>query len=1036
MPEISIAEQSARAVALGRYARFLLKRYQRLELIEIGEADPINLRQIFVSMRVGPEDLPEDAMGKRSQEVADEPLPGEDAWDLLIREPLVILSGRPGSGKTTLVQEVVAELCNDDLPSRLRKETQAVPIPLMLRHVPDLETVGDLDDLLTRWWPLQAEQAEHDKLPLDLPRLQAEIIGDGYRALGDVAVLLLFDGIDEVGGPHLRQRLLDLAFEAAACGFSVLVTGRPAGLVDLAGPRTAAGDTRGPLKLHYLLPFAWEQIANFLDRWYRLRDEWARKRREGVALFLGQLADRSRDYLLTLARRPIFLTLMALVHTTQNQMPEGRPLLYQRIVDLYLERQERHRQRQQTVHGAPMPHWPPAELRLVLGNLASLSQSRGGALHALAEPEAFELRRVVWDRRDMERAIRSQLDDKTRQLGRFATLRPKHAEKLLDYFLYPAGLLVEPEEGKIQFAHLSFQEYLCAWFLYERAKVMGLRRYLEDRLFKRLAVPGWDEVAILLLRIRADDTGQEGHFELLSWLDLADPPQAAVFVAAVTGRELPFTASERLLYLPPVVGCALAHPHLELSSLLAKVAEWREDGLNLVMKLLEAGDDKQAWSCIERARRPEEIGLDRLAARWLEPSSRDLGLRQWFGPVEARAQSLLQLLNLSGWVEALSPLEPIANAEIEVRLTEWLGSRLRSDPALLWALEEGANDTTEGSAPTNCARELDALLPNRGALWQRAAAALPADAMLDPRPPLSSFETPAISLLFATYPAEAVVPRIRLGLLLRQIVLSIAGATGHRHLLKWQQSASRPPLRQSRTERLQLRYVALASSLAPRLGSIWFQWSDHLLPFISEIEPHLSIQVSRATNESLENLLEVVRQVLSQRTYREMENQLSSVSGSFVRLVSRFEALAWFQELRDFPDLRARRGLSPDEPLFRGLGLLDEEGSLLPEHPRDAWASLGQRLAHDESILDSAFADGLDANLREILLADLAIVRRHPWSPQSGIAALLADWPADEPARPYTLEAADLALRTACEAALPDLEARWGKLLRKRTARR
>ena len=61
---------------------------------------------------------------------------------------------------------------------------------------------------------------------------------------------------------------------------------------------------------------------------------------------------------------------------------------------------------------------------------------------------------------------------------------------------------------------MSFQEYLCAWFLYQRAKVEGWERYLESELLGRLSEPGWDEVGLLLLCIHADETGQEGHFEL------------------------------------------------------------------------------------------------------------------------------------------------------------------------------------------------------------------------------------------------------------------------------------------------------------------------------------------------------------------------------------------------------------------------------------------------------------------------------------------------------------------------------------------
>jgi predicted NACHT family NTPase len=53
-----------------------------------------------------------------------------------------------------------------------------------------------------------------------------------------------------------------------------------------------------------------------------------RQERQGVQSFLKHLQRPRQGQLLVLARRPIFITLMALVNCTPNRMPEGRAILY------------------------------------------------------------------------------------------------------------------------------------------------------------------------------------------------------------------------------------------------------------------------------------------------------------------------------------------------------------------------------------------------------------------------------------------------------------------------------------------------------------------------------------------------------------------------------------------------------------------------------------------------------------------------------------------------------------------------------------
>ena len=449
----------------------------------------------------------------------------------------------------------------------------------------------------------RGEQAKADRLPLDIPRLKASFHpdGDAYPAL------LLFDGIDEVGGPDTRNQIIRMADDARRKGFRVLVTGRPNGFKDLQPDKLSddraaynvetpslADLARADFSLYYLLPFAWEQIEYFIRHWYLLRDEWKRQRETGIESFLNALRDPRRPYLLTLARRPIFLSLMALVHCSDNEMPDGRGKLYARIVDLYLGRQDRQRRLKQQPDGTPMPRWPDTEKRMALGYLAWRSQLAGSENK---DDDDKDERRVIWKKEEMLEAIRRQIEGG--QHGRFTAIQPGDAPALLNYFLYPAGLLVEPAEGQVQFAHLSFQEYLCAEFLYGRARVKGLKNHLETQLFNRLGQPGWIEVGLLLLTLHAEGTQNEGHFEVLGWLDPSDEYQAELLMGALTGRELPFSDEERKEWLPILMGTALVHPDADFVKNLSRLPESvSRHGVEILQKLFEAESDAERWAVL------------------------------------------------------------------------------------------------------------------------------------------------------------------------------------------------------------------------------------------------------------------------------------------------------------------------------------------------------------------------------------------------------------------------------------------------------
>jgi hypothetical protein len=996
----TIAETNARATARRQLKNWLYKRYQRLDLIEMAdEPDPISLRQIFVPMQAATEDINDDDMGKPDK-VESEQLSGQAVWDLLIQESFLAISGRPGSGKTTVVQAIVVELCgshNSALRKQLnQKQPGILPLPIILRHIPNIDMLADLDALLDKWWNIQAEQALADNKPLDLERLRQSFSQD------KTPVLMLFDGIDEVGGPKTRQHVLNLALQAHDRGYRILVTGRPSGYQDL---------SNSIITIYHLLPLAWPQIQVFIQTWYQLRKEWQIKQQQGVSNFLAALQDQNRPHLLILSRRAIFLALMALVHCTRNEMPYGRADLYKSIIDLYLHRQEQHRQIQHTVQGKPMPHWDVNEPRLVLGHLAWLSQQKASDLkRSKYDPD---VRRVVWTRSEMLTAISTQLD---KGPGRFTSLEPEDSSKLLNFFLHPAGLLVEPAEDKIQFAHLSFQEYLCAEFLYERGDIEGLRNYLESHLWPQLTKLGWDEVGMLLLSVRAMKTRNEGHFELLSWLNPVDVGQADLLVNALSGDELSFTAKERLEWLPVLLGAALIHPKRQYGKKLANQPDFETTGLALLTQFFQASDDIEAWQVLVNAVKGNKHNVltSEMQQRWEQPKDDDTWQVK-FTAREARAHALLHLLNQSGWLVAENQMNPIADLEMQYIIAKWLKQGLKYQSDLLWS-----RDDSKQPVMTLTGFELDILLPSRGEFWKTVITHLPVDVWLLQGESIDYwFASSLISVLLTLYPLDEIPKSIQLALQLYQVLICVeaAGSDSHfdyflrlRVMLLERVKQMKGVLRLRDPEldrvlvRLQVRELVLMQEL---VGGVKFM-------------AQVSLLAGWIYLPLLRNALEKIKDYLKQN--KPNNAILEPLSLEMVHFGYRYIAQDWFKEQAEKPDLMLSRGLHPYEPLPKELGLFDDQGLPLKIQSRDNWLKLQQWLNDDEAVLKFTFPEGLTSSEHQSLLAELSLLHQQPWSPYHGVAAILADWPETEIERDHSLEAAEQRLLQACQRFLSQIE--------------
>ncbi|OAI18502.1 hypothetical protein A1507_09080 [Methylomonas koyamae] len=1034
----SPAEQNARMQARAGYFRWLNKHYGSAELAEItDEPEPISLRQIFVPMRVSRKNRSETNMAPPEKVVELETpdrLRGEDAFDLVAESSFVCLSGLPGSGKTTLTKALVGELCGSH-PSRLRTTLQGqrgiAPIPIVLRDIAGIDTIHSLEELMEAWWcNLQRQAAQSDSL--DIARLRASFSTEGDA----FPLLLLLDGLDETGGPDLRQALLDMAIAAHNHGgHRVVVTGRPSGFDGLDIPYLVSkeADNIGKIRwaktrretvginltkdcLYHLLPLAWPQIENFIDSWYRLRPEWEIKRGEGSAHFLEALKDPQRDYLLTLARRPIFLTLMALVHCTRNEMPHGRADLYEAIVDLYLNRQDRHRQRKNRLNtqGHQLKDWPVQEKRRVLARIAYQSQVMGSEnAEAGTHPDR---RRIVWQRADLESFIADYL------LGRASLggIPAEDAGQLLDYYLHPAGLLISPRKGEICFAHLSFQEYLCAEDIQRRLAGTRFADVFREDLVQRLGQPGWDEVGMLLLTMQKNRTDQ-GHLELLGLLPPDQAIAAGLLVRAVCSKELGLTPEQQRAWLPALLMSSLRHPYLGLGQLMGQCDSLASPGLEQLIQLFFlAATPEEQWQVLE-SKLKENIFLN-----WADESKseiRQIWLTQAWNPDEPapalRLYSLLNLISDTNW--GLCENEDHSNSQPTIEPQTVLENAVvsaTSDDFLLWQrIKWGTSDMLP--CPTDANLVIDAILPISGNLWRRILEAIPPDFWLLEVEVLFGSMT---SIQFTQYPCEELPARNRMSLGVFPVLLLSECFTLAD--IKSKRSSYRLRFLDPSFQNIGLRMKSLSrwignsrsgyrSRLRSILPTVSFPNSNSLrnLMTLSPI----------AENPAILSRLKDCQEKLEGSTYypNDSKEELDYALDLFGH---RYATHDWFTEQAENPDLVRRRGLIPGEPLPRSLGLFDQRGIPLVRQDRQSWLALQAWLNDDDAVLAFFFPEGLTAGDDRLLRSDLAILKQQPWSPHAFLSAALAEWPEQQRYRDFGLETAQQEMLMACEQFLAQTE--------------
>lgn len=230
---------------------------------------------------------------------------------------------------------------------------------------------------------------------------------------------LIVDALDECGAPHDRERLRDELDAFAQGSSSLVVTARRHEYEHtLLATATFVAE---------LLPWNGDQVRAFFGRWRALRSQDTEQaRREAEELFEAVSAN---PWTFALAQRPIFATLIALLHDEDQAIPNDRGRLFERALTTLLR------------------SWPTQ--RGVESPITADEQVAWLEQLALSSKED-------WSVLTMERVVEV--------LG--ATIASSHGSLAitdwLDFVARDVGVLSEDGPNHFVFAHQSLQEYLCA----------------------------------------------------------------------------------------------------------------------------------------------------------------------------------------------------------------------------------------------------------------------------------------------------------------------------------------------------------------------------------------------------------------------------------------------------------------------------------------------------------------------------------------------------------------------------------------------
>lgn len=393
----------------------------------------------------------------------------------------LLVEGIPGSGKTTILMRVAMALVKahrgETETARAMGFEEPFPLPIFiplrvfytyLRELPETtQHIGGAPPMLNYLSDAIRPHAGGDEWLV--PYLEAG------------RVMLLFDGLDEVPFNVGRERAASIVrdFVTRYPKCRIAMTSRPAGLTPTIRNTLMR---QGHLAHCEVRPLDQDQIAQLIEAWYRalITDHYAAYRRADGLIKRIKASPRVAE----LARSPILLTAIAVVHYALGDLPERRADLYEHCIRALCGRWDAAKDGEGRVLISPIDM--DAKLNL-LEEVAFAIHDQGDNVKTIERGPLLKI---------FQQCL---LNDAKRPFSL------ETCNQILDYMIDRTGLIIQDGDIGYRFRHLSFQEFLAARHVSARADDPV------EVLAQRLTDPWWREVVLLAPAFKAMFAGTDAR---------------------------------------------------------------------------------------------------------------------------------------------------------------------------------------------------------------------------------------------------------------------------------------------------------------------------------------------------------------------------------------------------------------------------------------------------------------------------------------------------------------------------------------------